>query len=174
MRFQPHEIITHFDQYLAAQQLSFEAIVIGGAALSLLGVITRTTRDVDLLTSPIPPIISRHAKLFAHAEGLAENWLNDAPQSLKKELPPGWELRIQKVFQGSALILWTLARPHLIISKLYAACDRDADDARDLLAMTPTDEELQDAYEWVASLDGNPEWPTHVSSVVQRLKKESP
>ena len=64
-RFQPNEIIASFDTYLAEQSLNFEAIVVGGAALALLGIITRTTRDVDLLTSPIPPIILRHAKEFA-------------------------------------------------------------------------------------------------------------
>ena len=46
VRFQPNEIIASFDIYLAEQSLNFEAIVVGGAALALLGIITRTTRDV--------------------------------------------------------------------------------------------------------------------------------
>lgn len=152
------------------QGLSYEAIVVGGAALALLGVITRTTRDVDLLSSPIPPIILRHAKDFARSNGLAENWLNDAPQTLKKDLPKGWEAKIQTIYQGKALILWTLERQHLIISKLYAACDRDADDAQDLLAMKPSPKELDDARDRVINLDGNLEWPEHVRSFVERLK----
>ena len=168
--FHPAEIIKSFDTYLKVQGIDYEAIVIGGAALALLGVITRTTRDVDLLSSPIPPLILRHAKDFARSNGLAENWLNDAPQTLKNELPKGWETKIQKIYQGSALVLWTLARQHLIISKLYAACDRDADDAQDLLAMKPTSKELDDARDWVINLDGNLEWPEHVRSFVERLK----
>lgn len=90
-KFQTIDIIEKFDKHLANQSLDFEAIVIGGAALALLGVISRATTDVDLLTSPIPPIILRHAKEFARIHDLAENWLNDAPQSLKNELPPGWK-----------------------------------------------------------------------------------
>ena len=59
IRFQPNEIITEFDRYLDEQSLNYEAIVIGGAALALLGIITRTTRDVDLPLSLnfMPPVI---------------------------------------------------------------------------------------------------------------------
>ena len=171
IRFQVNEIITDFDTYLEEQSLNFEAIVIGGAALALLGIITRTTRDVDLLISSIPPIIQRHAKEFAKIHGLAETWLNNAPESLKNELPAGWESRIQRIYQGRSLTLWTLERQHLIISKLYAACDRDADDFHDLLAMKPNEKELYDATDWVVHLDGNPSWPNHVLTVAQRLKR---
>lgn len=171
LKFHPTEIIEKFDNYLNKQSLHFEAIVVGGTALSLLGVITRTTRDVDLLTSPIPPIILRHAKDFARIHGLADNWLNDAPQTLKKDLPKGWEAKTQIIYEGSALKLRTLERQHLIISKLYAACDRDADDLQDLLAMKPSFKEIDDAGEWIENLDGNLSWPNHVKAVVERLKK---
>jgi len=171
IRFQPNEIIASFDTYLAEQSLNFEAIVVGGAALALLGIIRRTTRDVDLLTSPIPPIILRHAKDFARIHDLPENWLNDGPKSLKNELPPGWEAKIQPIFQGGSLTLWTLERQHLIITKLYAACDRDADDSQDLLAMKPTVKEIEEARDWIVHLDGNPEWPNHVLTVVERLSR---
>ena len=50
IRFQHIEIINNFYEYLVEQALQYDAIVIGGTALALLGVITRTTRDVDLLT----------------------------------------------------------------------------------------------------------------------------
>ena len=171
IRFQPNEIITEFDRYLEEQSLNFEAIVIGGAALALLGIITRTTRDVDLLTSSIPPIIKRQAKEFAKIRGLAESWLNNAPESLKNELPAGWESKIQRIYQGKSLTLWTLERQHLIISKLYATCDRDADDFQDLLAMKPNAKEIDEASDWIVHLDGNPTWPNHVLTVAQRLKR---
>lgn len=68
------------------------------------------------------------------------------------------------------MILWTLERQHLIITKLYAACDRDADDTQDLLAMKPSEKEIDDAKDWIINLDGNSDWPDHVNGVVERLK----
>lgn len=46
--------ITQFDQYLATQGLTFEGCIIGGAALSVLKVTNRFTRDVDCLIEKIP------------------------------------------------------------------------------------------------------------------------
>lgn len=169
-QFQPKALIDQFDRYLADQTIQFEAVVIGGAALALLGVSSRTTRDVDLLTTPIPPIILRHAREFARIHGLAETWLNDGPCSLKNELPPGWESQLQKIYEGSSLTLWTLDRLNLIISKLYAACDRNADDVNDLIALQPSIAEIEKAMTWVVRLDGNPDWPAHVVNVVARIK----
>jgi len=37
----PRETIERFDRYLAARGLELDAIIIGGAALSLLGLISR-------------------------------------------------------------------------------------------------------------------------------------
>jgi hypothetical protein len=45
----PNLIVENFDLYLKSKNLSFSAVVIGGAALSILGVITRQTQDVDVL-----------------------------------------------------------------------------------------------------------------------------
>ena len=79
-------------------------------------------------------------------------------------------MRIQKVYDGHCLTLWTLGRQDLIISKLYAACDRNADDSDDLLAMKPSAREIDAARDWIVYLDGNPDWPKHVVAVVERLK----
>jgi hypothetical protein len=37
------------DEYLSESNIMFEAIIIGGAALNIMGVITRDTVDVDCL-----------------------------------------------------------------------------------------------------------------------------
>jgi hypothetical protein len=41
--------MTAFDAYLAPNGLSFQAVVIGGAALNLLGAVVRATKDCDVL-----------------------------------------------------------------------------------------------------------------------------
>jgi hypothetical protein len=51
---QPIDTIEAFDRFLRDQGLRFDAVVIGGAALSLLGVVSRPTKDVDILVPKIP------------------------------------------------------------------------------------------------------------------------
>lgn len=68
----PRQIIEAFDLYLDGLGLRFEGVVIGGAALALMGVIERPTRDVDVLVPVVPPAIDTlgradllKSKLFA-------------------------------------------------------------------------------------------------------------
>ena len=77
--FNPQKIIPAFDEFLGERGLTFSAIAIGGAALSILGIIQRGTRDLDLLDTEIPVDIQKAAYDFAMANLLAENWLNSGP-----------------------------------------------------------------------------------------------
>lgn len=52
--FDPKDIIPRFDQFLGEKSLTFEGIAIGGAALSILGISDRGTRDVDLIEPTNP------------------------------------------------------------------------------------------------------------------------
>ena len=83
----PKETITAFDSFLAEKDLSLEAVVIGGAALGLLGVVTRQTRDCDILHPELPTPILAAAREFAKIRSidgdlLAEDWLNNGPASI--------------------------------------------------------------------------------------------
>ena len=49
----PAEVLAAFDRYLAARSLRLEGVVIGGAALNLLGVVSRPTKDCDILLPPL-------------------------------------------------------------------------------------------------------------------------
>ncbi|MCG8556267.1 MAG: DUF6036 family nucleotidyltransferase [Proteobacteria bacterium] len=60
----PEQVVPQFDAYLAEQGLRYEAVVIGGAALSLLGVVSRTTDDCDVLDPQIPESIREAARAF--------------------------------------------------------------------------------------------------------------
>ena len=59
------DILKAFDQYLREEGLSFECVVIGGAALIHLGIITRRTDDVDHLDPDIPEDIKLASISFA-------------------------------------------------------------------------------------------------------------
>src|SRR5215475_2713313 len=104
----PREILEAFDRYLADRRLRLDAVVIGGAALNLLGVISRATKDCDILDPPLSPAIVEAARGFAaelrqRGEALQNDWLNNGPASLTSVLPLGWRDRLQPAFSGAAI-----------------------------------------------------------------------
>jgi hypothetical protein len=172
----PQQIVSRFDAFLVELGLSFEAIIIGGAALGLMGVTSRQTRDCDVLDPPLPRLIHEAALAFAarqrdQGEMLDDDWLNDKPSSLVNALPPGWRDRLQLVFSGNAVLLRTLGRQELLMSKLFALCDRGLD-LPDCLALAPTPAELDQVRPWLEVQDANPDWPRHVRETLEHLRKE--
>jgi hypothetical protein len=147
--------------------------VIGGAALNLLGVISRATKDCDILDPPLPPAIVEAARSFAAelrqgSEGLQDDWLNNGPASLTPVLPPGWRDRLQPAFAGAAIQLRCLGRDDLLCSKLFALCDRGLD-LGDCLALAPTADELRAILPWLEQQGGHPGWPAHVQTTLADL-----
>ena len=168
------KVVEEFDHYLANKSLQFEAIIIGGAALNIMGIISRETRDVDCLDPKIPiEIISaseEFSKLNPHFN-LSKNWINNGPDSLKQDLGKGWFKQTQIIFKGNAIVFRTLSRIDLLKTKLFAFCDRDLD-FQDCLKMKPTVEELEECFNWVAERDGNQGWIKNVEKHFNLIKKE--
>lgn len=153
--------------------MRLDAVVIGGAALNLLGVITRATKDCDILDPPLPPAIVDAARSFAaevrrRGEELQDDWLNNGPASLASVLPPGWRDRLQPTFSGAAIQLRCLGRDDLLRSKLFALCDRGFD-LGDCVALAPAAEELRAISPWLEQQDGHPGWPAHVRATLADL-----
>ena len=170
-----HAILLAFDQYLAERRLQFDAVVIGGAALNLLGVVSRLTKDCDILHPEIPNEIAEAPRAFAievRAKGgtLQDNWLNNGPTSLASHLLPRWEERLQTVFAGTAIQLRCLGRKDLLCAKLFALCDRGID-LGDCLALAPNINELENVLPWLERQDANPEWPAHVRATIADLRR---
>jgi hypothetical protein len=138
--------IQRFDHYLKGLKLSFEAIIIGGAALNVMDVISRHTKDVDFLDPDIPQEIKKASEDFAlknpDLKLDSKNWMNNGPKDLIRDLPEGWRNDLQKIYTGEALILWTLGRLNLLRTKLYACADRDID-FDDCIALNPSLNELE-------------------------------
>lgn len=167
------ETIERFDRFLAERELSLEAVVIGGVALALLGVVSRQTRDCDVLDPQIPPDVAEAARAFAadartRGDALEDDWFNNGPSSLVDLLPEGWRRRVQAVFTGKALTLQSLGRIDLLRSKPFALCDRGLD-LPDCIALAPTPGELKDILPWLVRQDLNPDWPDHVRSTMANL-----
>ncbi len=169
----PTAIIPRFDAFLAARGLALEAVITGGAALALLGTITRETRDCDLIEPELSSEVLEASRAFAaglrdQGELLKDEWLNNGPASLAALLPEGWRKRLQPIYEGRSIRLWALGRPELLLSKLWALCDR-ALDLGDCLALCPSMDELAQAEVWIAAQDINPDWPTHVRATLLDL-----
>jgi hypothetical protein len=171
----PRPTLAAFDRYLADRGLALEAVVVGGAALNLLGVITRQTRDCDILHPMLPAEIVEAAHAFAAdvraGDGvLRDDWLNNGPSQLGSLLPAGWELRLQEAFRGRVVVLRTLHRSDLLKAKLFALCDRGLD-LPDCVAMAPKPAELAEAVSWLEPQDLNPHWPAHVRATLEDLAR---
>jgi len=171
----PAEIFPRFDAFLASRGLLLDATATGGAALALLGIIHRQTRDCDLIEPELSKEMLEAARVFAAAEReqgevLRDDWLNNGPASLGPLLPEGWRDRLRPIFQGNALRLWSLGRTELILAKLWALCDRGLD-LGDCLALQPSPEELVQAEAWIALQDLNPQWPAHVRATLEDLAR---
>lgn len=169
----PVEIIEKFDKFLFERKMNFEAIVIGGSALSIMGVISRETHDVDILDPKIPESIIQLSKEFASKElisntPLKENWLNNGPDSLKGFLRPNWYLRTQVIYTGKAIKFSTLDRLDLIGTKLLAYCDRGTD-LKDCIDLSPSLTEISEILPWVKGYDTNPDWPEYVQRRIDYL-----
>jgi hypothetical protein len=170
----PREIIAEFDHFLAQRGLTFEAVVVGGAALALLGTISRETRDCDVLHPRLSEQLLQAARAFAEhkrngGEVLHDDWLNNGPSSLADVLPGGWMERVQVVYSGQAITLHTLGRLDLLRSKLFALCDRGLD-LLDCVALAPSAEELEAVNPWLERQDANPGWPAHVRAILDDLR----
>ncbi|MBF0206086.1 MAG: hypothetical protein HQK53_04280 [Oligoflexia bacterium] len=166
------KILKKFDSFLNSKNESFEGIVIGGMALIILGIVSRQTRDCDILSPAITKRIKSLSEEFASTvEGLAKDWLNNGPESLVKDLPKGWELRCENIYLGAALKLQTLSRADFLKSKFFAYCDRGSD-LEDCIKLSPSKKEIEDSLDWLYERDGNPDWPSHVNLVMGKLAKE--
>ncbi len=171
----PRLTIEAFDRYLAGLALRFDGVIIGGSALVLMGVVSRLTKDLDVLVPALPEVIANAARDFAkqqrqEGKDLVDDWLNNGPAQLGDVLPAGWRERVAPLFKGEALTFSVLGRSDLLKSKLFALADRSLD-IEDCLALKPTAEELAECLPWLEQQDGNEMWPKHVQDTLSALAR---
>jgi len=108
-----------FDEFLHEKGLSFECVTIGASSLILMDVITRDTKDCDVLYPGIPEEIKKASVEFSIVKKvekieLPEEWFNNGPESMRDYLPEGWKENLQTIFDGKALTIKTLDRVNLL------------------------------------------------------------
>ena len=137
--------------------LYLDAVVIGGAALNLIGVVSRPTKDRDILYSRLTAAIAEAGRVIG-------------PASLADQLPSGWKRRLEAVFTGEAIVLRWLKGEDLLRSKLFALCDRGID-LGDCPALAPTTAELATILPWLEQQDINPDWAAHVTATMEERRR---
>ena len=101
-------------------------VVCGGAALIASGVVTRTTKDVDiaalrgldgnlLAPVPLPTWLLQAAAIVARDLGLDANWLNNGPSQdegglFQMGLPTGLAERLVERVYGARLTIYFIGR----------------------------------------------------------------
>ena len=178
-------------ELLAAEGMEFGIVVLGGAALNLLGIVERTTRDVDVLAitsstlgdgllsltppEPLPEPLKRAIDRGARDFRLPEDWVDTTMGlQLQTGLPPGLERRIHWSRYGG-LVVGLVDRYDLIYFKLYAAADSGGPASvhyQDLIALRPSSIELQEAATWVRKQDPSAGFSIILEQVMERLRTD--
>lgn len=145
-----------------------EIVVIGGSALTALGLVRRATKDVDLVAvadsgvlrpaSPLPDALREARDRVARDFDLDPNWLNAGPADLLKwGLPEGFMDRVVTRIYGSALTVDFASRFDQVHFKLFAMVDQAGGrHEADLRALRPSAEELIAAAGWSMTQDPSP------------------
>lgn len=160
-----NQLLMALGEQLAAAEQPFDMVVIGGSALLALGLVERTTRDVDVLAiagpeglvpaDPLPSPLVEARDRVALDFGLPAAWLNPGPTDLLRfGLPDGFLSRIDTRSYGPALTVRYAGRFDQIHFKLYAMVDQGAGrHEADLRALDPTADELVTAARWTRTHD---------------------
>ena len=144
-------------------------IVCGGTALAALGLVSRTTKDVDVLgeaavsgndelilkvMKELPQWLQRSVDKVGRDFDLPANWFNlgPAPQ-LESGVPDGFEKRLRKNKFGAFLTIYFISREDQIHFKLYASVDQGGYHIEDLFALNPSAGEIESAAKWVLTQD---------------------
>ena len=171
------------EQYAALKGEELDLVVCGGSALQALGLIDRTTKDVDvlaklglskepLLADPLSPLLTEAVRKVARDFNLTDTWLNPGPTSaVTLGLPVGLVERAEKRQYGPKLIIRFISRFDQIHLKLYAAADQHTSGKhyQDLVTLKPTEKEIESAAKWTITHDPSEGFKKMLVNVIKTL-----
>ena len=180
------EALAAVGSLIAADGDQVTIVVVGGASLNLLGLVERTTQDVDVIArtgnadsadalippDPLPPVLVRAIARVARDFSLPENWLNTVVAMQWNQGLPPWLGDDLEWRSYDGLRVGLAGRRILIALKLFAAADTSPRSvhAQDLVVLAPTDAELEEAAAWVVTQDASPEFPRLVEAMVEHVR----
>lgn len=161
-------VLVALGETLAARGLSYELVAAGGSGLLLLGLISRPTRDLDVIAiveagsyhkaEPLPAPLVQAVRDVGEALGIGGAWLNAGPADLLDfGLPEGFASRVDTRRYGP-LTVHLAGRSDQVAFKLYAAVDTGPNSKhfQDLHDLAPTRAELVAAARWAQRHDPSP------------------
>lgn len=180
-------VLSAVGELLSAEDSRVAVVVVGGAALALLGFVSRGTFDIDVIAraeesqggwtliqaEPIPVALRNAIAAVARDLDLPSDWMNTVvgrqwPQGLPPDLLSDITWRS---FGGLSVGL--VGRGALVALKLFAAADRGPASVhvQDLIALAPDDAELDEAAGWVRGQDAAPEFAAMVDGVLGHVRR---
>lgn len=166
---------------LQDRNLDFQVVAIGGGGLLLIGLMIRTTKDLDLVAlidkgefisaKPLPQPLVQAIEEVAIAFNLSKDWINIGPSDLLTlGLPYGFEDRMSTVRYGG-LTIHLAGRFDQICFKLYATVDQGPTSKHymDLKYLKPTKHELAEAKQWCVTHDTSEGFFKEIEAVVNEL-----
>ncbi|MDD2710177.1 MAG: hypothetical protein PHV34_19510 [Verrucomicrobiae bacterium] len=162
----------------------------GGAAMNILGTISRLTGDVDVIC--IAQLIKGRIRLLpgmavsnefdklvgvvARKQGIKETWLNFGPASLLEfGLPPGVENRLKRRAFGKRLIVYFVSRMDQVHLKMLAVMNpgkRQMVHLSDLMELKPRANEVKAAVAWLLKRKTSRPYRKSLAEVLDRIGYE--
>jgi Nucleotidyltransferase of unknown function (DUF6036) len=159
------QLLSALGEQIASAGRQYELVVVGGSALLALGIISRPTKDVDVIAvvdagamtkaDPFPQELIAARDRVSRDFGLPAEWLNSGPAGLMDHgLPDGFVDRVETRSFGPGLTVHFASRLDQIHFKLYALADQGVGKhEQDLRALRPTADELIQAARWTRTHD---------------------
>lgn len=182
------ELLTALGELLQAVGQRYSIIIVGGASLNLLGLVERTTKDVDVVAraekqgstklfvrpDPLPEPLQKAITTVARDFGLPDDWMNTQVAKQWPHSLPEFLFKDIRWRNYGSLEVGVVGRSTLITLKLHAAVDHNADSVhyQDLLALVPTDAELEEARKVIVSQDAGSEFPRLVDEAISHVKRD--
>ncbi|MEA2082628.1 MAG: hypothetical protein U9O97_07830 [Elusimicrobiota bacterium] len=165
-------------------------VACGGSSLIMSGLISRATKDVDIVamgeankksilnfrdSNPLPETLLKAVSEVAHDLGMNEQWLNSGPGNIMKEgLPRGFLERAGKHSYAKLMTIYFLGRYDQIHLKLFAAVDQGPGrHVNDLLALHPSGDEIETAEVWALKHDSSEGFRAVLKDMLRELRYES-
>lgn len=163
--------------------------MVGGATMNLLGIIQRSTNDVDVIArafrdpdgavhlsraEPFPDALRAAIGTVARDFGLSPDWMNaDVGAQWVHGLPP-WILEDLTWRSYGALRVGLVGRRTLVALKLFAAVNSGpwSVHAQDLIALAPTAAEWNESRRWVATQDAYEAFPALVDEMIEHVRRQ--
>jgi hypothetical protein len=168
---------------------SINLVVCGGAALIITKLVTRSTRDVDLIAlantkgsevellppDTLPADLKQLVAEIAREFGIREDWLNFGPSPLLQfGLPEGLTTRLTKKSYGACLTVFFISRFDQVHFKIFAAMDAKEGTRHlsDLLDLEPAESEVKAAVSWLLGRKVSSQFKATLQQVLERIGYE--